>query len=196
MLLIAHRINTIYEIMNIPENLPIEFDIRDSNGNLIIQHDAFKDGIIFEDFLPYIKNRFNIINIKSEGIEYKILELLNKYEIRNYFLLDCSIPMIYKLSKNGEKNIAVRFSEFETIESVLKWKNIVEWVWVDCFYSYILTKELENILHKNGFKICLVSPELHGRSDDIINYKNILKEESIIIDAICTKYKNFDLWKL
>jgi hypothetical protein len=196
MMLIAHRINTIDKIINLADNLPIEFDIRDSNGKLIIQHDALKDGIFFEDFLPYIKNRFNIINIKSEGIEYKILDLLKQYEINNYFLLDCSIPMIYKLSKNGEKNIAIRFSEFETLESVLKWKHMVKWVWVDCFYSYILTKEVEKLLHEHGFRICLVSPELQGRENDITVYKNMLKDENIIVDAICTKYKNFDLWKL
>lgn len=196
MMLIAHRINTIYEINNLPDDVPIEFDIRDSNGKLIIQHDALKDGIIFEDFLPYVKNRFSIINIKSEGIEYKILELLKQHEINNYFLLDCSVPMIYKLSKNGEKNIAVRFSEFESLESVLKWKNIVKWVWVDCFYSYILTKESEKVLHGNGFKICIVSPELQGRENEITLYKNTLKDNNIIVDAICTKYKNFDLWTL
>ena len=55
-----------------------------------------------------------ILNIKSERIEYKVLNLLQKYNINNYFFLDSSFPMIYQLSEEGEKNIAVRYSEFES----------------------------------------------------------------------------------
>jgi hypothetical protein len=196
MFLIAHRINTIQELNLLPENTPIEFDVRDSDGQIIVQHDPFKCGLNFEDFIQNLKlkSRFLIINIKSEGIEYKILEILKKYNINNYFFLDCSIPMIYKLTSKGEDNIAVRLSEFETIESVLNWKNKVKWVWIDCFYSYIITKEIEELLHKNGFKICLVSPELQGRPDDIVLYKNKLMNTNIIVDTICTKYNNFDIW--
>jgi hypothetical protein len=196
MMLIAHRINTIDELIQLPDDVPIEFDIRDRGEKIIVQHDPYKNGVCFEDFLPYLKNSFLIVNIKSEGIEYRVLELLKEYDITNFFLLDCSIPMIYKLSNMGEKRIAVRFSEFENLDSVLQWKDKVEWVWVDCFYSYILTKESEKILHENDFKICLVSPELQGRVEDINLYKNKLISENIKVDAVCTKYANFELWKL
>jgi hypothetical protein len=196
MIHVAHRINTIEELSQLQDDIAIEFDIRDRCEQLIVQHDPYKNGICFEDFLPYLKNRFLIVNIKSEGIEYKVLDLLKKYNITTFFLLDCTIPMIYKLSNKGEKRIAVRFSEFENLDSVLQWKDRVEWVWVDCFHSYILTKESEKMLHENGFKLCLVSPELQGRLEEINLYKNKLISENIKVDAICTKYRNFELWNL
>ena len=41
--------------------------------------------------------------------------------------------MIYKLASQGEQNFAIRFSEFEDINTVLNMKNLVKWVWIDCF---------------------------------------------------------------
>jgi hypothetical protein len=193
-MLIAHRINTIEDIHTLPDHTPIEFDIRDSGPNLLVKHDPFVDGLEFEKLLPFLKGRFCIINVKSEGIESKILDLMSQHSIHTFFLLDCSIPMIYKLTSLGEKRIAIRFSEFETLESVLCWKDRVDWVWVDCFHSYILTKEIEETLHNAGFKLCIVSPELQGRPQEIEMYHTYLKEKKIHIDAICTKYHTFSKW--
>jgi len=95
--------------------------------------------------------------------------------------------MIYKLSSQGESRIAIRFSEKESIETVMKWKNLVEWVWVDCFTMCPLTKDIENKLRDAGFKICLVSPELHGR------FFEIDKMKGLKIDAVCTK--KYNMWK-
>ena len=130
----CHRINTIQELKKIPKKYGIELDLRDNlNGNIYMAHDPFKKGELFDEFLRYYNHAFIILNIKSERIEYKILELLKKYDIQNYFFLDSSFPMIYKLSKEGEKKCAIRFSEFEGLDTILSMKNKVEWVWGDCF---------------------------------------------------------------
>lgn len=42
-----------------------------------------------------------ILNVKSERIEHKILELLRKYNIKDYFFLDFTFPMIKILAENG-----------------------------------------------------------------------------------------------
>jgi hypothetical protein len=193
-MLIAHRINTIEQIQELADDIPIEFDIRDSGTKLLVKHDPYVDGLDFDLFLPFLKTRFTIINIKSEGIEHRVLEQMKQNSIPHFFLLDCSIPMIYKLTSLGEKRIAIRFSEFETLESVLCWKDRVDWVWVDCFHSYILTKEIEETLHNAGFKLCIVSPELQGRPQEIEMYHTYLKEKNIHIDAVCTKYHTFSKW--
>ena len=100
----CHRINTINELKKIPNHYGIEIDLRDNlNGDIYISHDPFKSGENFGEFLKYYKHSFIILNIKSERIEYKVLELLKKHDIQNYFFLDSSFPMIYKLSKDGEK---------------------------------------------------------------------------------------------
>jgi hypothetical protein len=90
----------------------------------------------------------------------------------------------------GEKNIAVRFSEYEPMEFVMKFKGLVNWVWVDCFNVLPLNDEIYTILKEN-FKICLVSPELQGYSlEKIEEFKDILKNKPI--DAVCTKKP--ELW--
>jgi hypothetical protein len=192
---ISHRINTIDELKNIPMNMPIEFDVRDSAGICIVQHDPFKEGIELSIFLDLCNERFLIINIKSEGIEEFIFKILKEKGIDNFFMLDCTIPVIYKYTQKGEKRFAIRLSEVEPLESAMIWKGKVNWIWVDCFSNNILTKCIEENLHLSGFKICMVSPELQGRIQDIKNYAKYLEDSNIKIDAVCTKLSNITTWK-
>ena len=167
-LFICHRINTSNELDNVEVNQGIELDLRDKDNNIILSHDPFSDGELFDDFLKKYDKNLIILNIKSERIEWKVLDLLKKYNISNYFFLDSSFPMIYQLSKNDETNIAIRFSEFESIESIKLVKNMVKWVWIDCFNNFPLNEESYNIIKNLGLKICIVSPELQGYNTDRI----------------------------
>ena len=147
------------------------------------------------EFLKNYKDRIIIFNIKSERIEYKILEKISKYKIKDYFFLDSSFSMIYNLSKAGEKNIALRFSEFESIESVLKMSGDINWIWVDCFTIFPLTKEIFDTLKERNFKICIVSPELQNKQDEIFEYKKYMIDNGIVPDMICTKVHNIEKWE-
>jgi len=191
---ISHRINTIDELINTPTQFGIELDLRDYGDKIILQHDPFLLGEDFEEYLKYYKHGTMILNVKSERIELRILDLLKKYNIKNYFFLDCSFPMIYMLSKLGEKNIALRFSEFEGLDTILKMKGKVNWVWVDCFTKLPLDFHTFNILKENNFNLCMVSPELQGQPEKINDYKEIMKKENIFFDAICTKQKYVETW--
>ena len=125
-----------------------------------------------------------------------MIELLKKYNVTNYFFLDCSFPMIVQLNKIGEKNIAIRFSEYESIESILLVKNMVKWVWIDCFNKFPLNTEKYNLIKDNNLKICIVSPELQSHTlDKIHDFKKTIIKNNYNIDAICTKYYNIKLWK-
>ena len=126
-------------------------------------------------------------------MEKKILSILKKKNIKSYFFLDQSVPFIIKFMKKGLKKIAVRFSEFEDLSSVLKFRNKVEWVWIDCFKKFMINNKSINILKKNNFKICIVSPELHNanRIKEMNKLKFKFKRLSIKPDAICTKHPNF-----
>lgn len=192
---IAHRINTLSGLAEIPHEFGVEIDLRDRGERLILQHDPFTDGEDAEPFFAGCKHGTLILNIKSERIEFKILELLQKYKIENYFFLDSSFPMIYQLVQRGETRSAVRFSEYESIDTVMKLEGLVEWVWVDCFSFLPISKELYSHLKNCGFKLCLVSPELQGRPDDIPLYRDKLKEDGIVFDAICTKIYNIPKWR-
>lgn len=191
---IAHRINTVEELKQIPKEYGVELDLRDFGDKLVLQHDPFKDGEEFEEYLKHYNHGTMILNIKSERIEHKVLELIQKYEIKKYFFLDSSFPMIYLLSKNGEKNIALRFSEFEGIDTILNMKDKVEWIWVDCFTKLPITQDNYMLLKENGFKFCLVSPELQAQNEKLEEYKEYLQKSNIIFDAICTKVYNIEHW--
>ncbi len=191
---IAHRINTIEELKQTPKEYGVELDLRDFGERLILQHDPFKDGENFEEYLKHYDHGTMILNIKSERIEHKVLELIQKYNIKKYFFLDSSFPMIYLLSKSGEKNIALRFSEFEGIDTILNMKGKVEWIWVDCFTKLPITSQNYKLLKEHGFKFCLVSPELQAQNEKLDSYKQYLQDESIAFDAICTKVYNIQNW--
>jgi len=184
MLYIAHRINTIEELNSIPLEWGVEIDLRDHNDDIVLQHDPYISNTIkFEDWLKHYNHSLIILNIKSEGIEYKILELLKKYNITSYFFLDSSIPMIIKLLSKGETNIAIRYSEYEPVEFVDKFRGKCKWLWIDCFTKYpSINKEL-----KNGYNTCIVGPYLQGHVWDI-------KEEWKNVDAVCDKSYNYKNW--
>ena len=192
---IAHRINTIEELLKIPKEYGVELDIRDFGERLVLQHDPFTDGEDFEEYLKHYNHGTIILNIKSERIENRVLELLKRYDIRRYFFLDSSFPMIYVLSQSDEKNIALRFSEFEGIDTILAMSKKVEWIWVDCFTKLAITTEHYKILKEHDFKLCLVSPELQGQDEKLESYKQYLKDQGIFFDAICTKAYNVARWR-
>lgn len=193
---IAHRINTLAALADIPKEFGVELDLRDRGERLILQHDPFVDGEDAEPFFASYKGHGTLIlNIKSERIEFKVLELMKKYEIENYFFLDSSFPMIYQLIKHGETRSAVRFSEYESIDTVMKLEGLVEWIWVDCFSYLPISPDLYTLLKNCGFKLCLVSPELQGRPEDIATYRDTLKNGAIEFDAICTKHANIATWR-
>lgn len=185
MLMIAHRVNTVAQLRHTPTEYGVELDLRDRGDRLILQHDPFGDGEDFEDYLREYRHGLMILNIKSERIESRVLELVRKYGIARYFFLDSSFPMMRALVKQGEKQIAVRFSEFEPVESALALAGQVEWVWVDCFTKMPLDERSYSRL-KRHFKLCGVSPELQGRPVEMIaDYARELAPYPL--DAICTK---------
>ena len=193
---IAHRINTKKELKNISEQYGAELDLRDSvDGKIYINHDPFILGEDFEEYLKEDNHGTMILNIKSERIELRVLELLKKYNIKDYFFLDSSFPMIKLLTDNGEKKIALRYSEFEGLDTLEKMQEKVDWVWVDCFTKLPLNNEIYNKIKKMGYKLCLVSPELQGQPEKIEKYAEQIKKEKIIFDSICTKVYNIEKWR-
>lgn len=197
---IAHRINCLdahvaREIF--PTCDGIEFDIRDSGGELIVEHDAFhyQNKQTFSDFLTFCRaDKFYIVNVKSEGIESHAIKMLEGVGIHHFMLLDCGLPAMHKMWQQGEHRFAVRFSEYEAIETVQAVAKYVQWVWVDVFHSLILTKALETRIHEMGLRICLVSPELQGQPDKISAYIEALQHDGIQIDAVCSKHWNNSMW--
>lgn len=192
---IAHRVNTLEELDKLPCQYGVELDVRDHGNDLIVVHNPFETGENFETYLQHYHHGTMIVNVKSERIEYRILELLEKYKVHDYFFLDSSIPMIYALSTSGNTNFAVRFSEIEPVELALAMKGRAQWVWVDCFSQLPINCKNYNLLKQAGYKLCLVSPELQGQPEKIAQYKNYLQQNHFLFDAICTKFNHIKWWE-
>ena len=88
----------------------------------------------------------------------------------------------------------MRFSEYESIDSIVLMKDKVDWVWVDCFNRFPLNYEYYYLLKASGFKICIVSPELQNQNDRLVDYKDYMLKWNIVPDMVCSKIKNRELW--
>ena len=194
MIIISHRINTINKLLNISVEYGIEIDLRSRNEEIIISHDPFKNGEYFEDWIRYYKHKILILNVKEDGLESKIIEILRKNKVEKFFFLDQSFPAILELVKKGEKRSAIRVSEYESIETAVSLKGKVEWIWVDYFTKFPLDFKAYKFLKDLGFKMCIVSPELqNGNLNSAKELKNKLSSNKIKFNAVCTKYP--ELWQ-
>lgn len=193
---IAHRVNSVAQLRKLPKEYGVELDLRDGlDGRIYIQHNPFEPGEDFETYLERYHHGTMILNIKSERIELKILEMLPMYDVKSYFFLDSSFPMIWLLSNQGEKNVALRISEAEGLDTARNMAGKVGWIWVDCFTRIPIGKKEADELHSLGYKLCMVSPELEGREQDIEVYREQLELQEIAMDAVCTKFYNIARWK-
>lgn len=184
MLIIRHRVNSVRELKRVPHSEGIEVDIREWNGKLHLEHDPYKRGESLETYLKTYSHRLLILNVKGDGYEPALFQLMNRFKIRNYFLLDVQNPTLVKLTRNGMSNVGVRFSEYEPIESCLAFAGKAKWLWVDCFNTFPLDSKNYQKL-KKYFKICLVSPELQKHS--LSKTKKMIRSVSAFsVDAVCT----------
>ena len=193
--IIAHRRNTIEELKNTSKNYGVEVDIRSEGQKLIIHHDPFVPGISFNEWIRSYEHGTLILNVKEEGLEARLLELMALMNINDFFFLDQSFPFLVNSSRSGESRCAVRVSEFESVDTALSLAGKVKWVWIDCFSKFPLNEMDVQRLTAAGFKLCLVSPELHGRNADteVPALRRLLKRLHIEGDAVCTKRP--DLWE-
>jgi len=191
-LIINHRVNNLKKLEITPKYFGVEVDLRTLNKKIILNHEPFLNGLNFEIFIKKFNHQFLILNIKEEGIEKKVINILNKFKIRNYFLLDSTIPMSLKLTKKINK--CLRISDLEDINIKSKKISHFNWVWIDYINSnYSIDKIKINILKKKKIRNCFVSPELVNKADDPKKLKIFLQKNKIIPDAICTK--NPEYWK-
>ena len=190
--LVIHRVNLIKELKKIPKQYGCEIDIRTDGSKLILNHDPFKKGDNFLDYLDEYKNGTLVLNIKESGIEDIVLEEVRKREILNYFLLDVEFPYLFEANLKGEKNIALRFSEKEPLENINMFKNKFDYVWIDTITKIPVNNQNKLIL--SSYKSCLVCPSRWGRSKDIAMIKNYLDKINFKPNMIMTELKHINKW--
>lgn len=190
--IIIHRLNKIKDLKKTSDNFGAEIDIRTNGSNLVLSHDPFVKGDKFEDYLENYKHKTLVLNIKEAGIENDVLNLVKKNFIKSFFLLDVEMPYMYSATKKGQKNIAVRFSEYENIFLTNQFKNKLKWVWIDTVTILPINKKNKNILNK--FNSCIVCPERWGRKKDIKIYKKKLKLLNFKPTAVMTSKNCIKNW--
>jgi hypothetical protein len=193
MKIIIHRVNKIKELRAISTKYGVEIDIRSYGKKLVLNHEPAASGDELEKYLKNFSHSILIANIKEAGIENKVLKLIKKYRVKKYFLLDVEFPFIYNASNSGEKNISIRFSEKESIETVKNFVNKVNYVWIDTFTKFPINKKNLSILNK--FHKCLVSPDRWNRPEDIKKYKKIIFDQKIKIESVMTSKKYINVWE-
>ena len=131
MIKILHRVNSLERLKQLDSMYGVEVDIHAYGDRLVVHHNAFCDGLNFNEWLRHCTNDLVIFNIKEEGIELPVYEMASGANIKDFFLLDLSFPALIKMSKNGNSNVAIRVSEYESVSKALALQSKIGWVWLD-----------------------------------------------------------------
>ena len=192
MIVIKHRVNTIKGIKKTPIQYGVEIDLRSSLNSIHLHHDPFKKGVKFAKWIKFFNHKLLVLNVKEEGLENKILSILNFNNIKNFFFHDQTFSSMLKNMK--KTNVSIRYSEFEKIKDNGKLFKYIKWVWIDNFTHLPKNKIFYKFLKKQQVKTCIVSPELVklSRSKEIQKLKKEIKKKKYHFDAVCTK--KIDLW--
>jgi len=164
MIIVHHRVNSVDHLNRVPPDEGIEVDIRSWGSALVMHHDAFVGGPDFVEFIHQYRHRLLIANVKEEGIERRVIESIESAGIRDYFLLDVTFPFLVRYASMGFRNLAVRFSEYEDMQTCLNLAGKVNWVFVDNFTRLPVEGGAFGRLAQH-FRLCVVSPELLHRDE-------------------------------
>lgn len=140
----------------------VETDVRDSLGTLVISHDMpCGEEMSLTTFLGLMGNDQQLlaINIKADGLAKLLYKTMSDYHSANWFVFDMSIPDMRDHLAVGNP-VFTRMSE---VEQSPVWLDQVDGVWLDSFYNEWFSLKLVRDLLRGGKRVCVVSPELHGR---------------------------------
>ena len=187
MIIVKHRINTSKQLRKININYGVEIDLRSNNESIYLSHDPFRKGELLSKWIKYFKHKMIVLHVKEEGLEGKIIKILNQNNVRNFFFHDQSFSSLLK--NMNKTNVSVRYSEFEELKKMDILFTSIKWLWIDNFSEIRISKKLYKLLKKNNVKICIVSPELikKNRSNEIKDVISYFKINQFKIDAVCTK---------
>jgi hypothetical protein len=139
-----------------------ETDVRDHAGELVIAHDMPNGtelkltqvlDLLGERDLPLA------LNIKADGLGPLIVQAMAGRPQTRWFTFDMSGPELIRQQRLAMP-VFTRRSEYER-EAVLY--DQVEGVWLDAFEGLWFTAKDIVAMLDNGKRVCVVSPELHGR---------------------------------
>jgi len=149
-------------------NWGIETDVRDCKGELVISHDPPSGSEMLLSDLLDLAERYAAnsgapltiaLNVKSDGLAAAILDKLCDRKAISYFVFDMSVPDMRSYLRL-DMSVFTRMSEVEVAPA---WFDESDGVWLDSFDGTDLPIARMAAILKQGKRVCVVSPELHGR---------------------------------
>ena len=190
--IILHRINLLKKLRKLPTFFGTEIDIRSNGSKLILNHEPNTKGDKLEDYLSEYKHGTLILNIKEAGIENEVIKKVKQAKINSYFLLDVEYPYIFKSIKKKQRNIAIRFSEIESINNAKILQKNFDWIWIDTITKLPIDKKNLKVIKK--YNSCVVCPERWGRPREIKSYWKKMIKLKFVPNAIMCKEKYANIW--
>jgi dTDP-glucose pyrophosphorylase len=139
-----------------------ETDVRDRNGELVISHDMPNGSEITLTAMLDILDGRDLplaINIKADGLARLLNEQMQARGLTRWFTFDMSVPEMVVQLRLGLP-VFSRASEYE--EPPARYADALG-IWLDGFTSQWYDVSKISGFLRDGKRVCIVSPELHGR---------------------------------
>ncbi|WP_116828503.1 phosphodiesterase [Pseudomonas syringae] len=163
-----------------------ETDVRDVAGQLVISHDMPAGGELTLNGLLDIMAGRNLplaINIKADGLAQALAATFARYGHTNWFAFDMAVPdMRSYLNAN-----LITYTRLSDVEPSPAWLEQAAGVWLDGFEGEWFSNQVIGDLLSLGKRICVVSPELHGRGHGAL-WQQLLELRSQDRLMLCTDF--------
>lgn len=167
-----------------------ELDLRDLNRRLVVSHDppggdALPAGDMFEIHRRLGPSLTLALNIKADGLQRLLLDLMEQFQVQDAFVFDMSIPDTIQWHKAGVPVFA-RHSDVEEQPALYAQAS---GIWLDGFHSDWWDAGVVSRHVSAGKRVCIVSPDLHRREHrpvwDLLARSDLPASEEVMI---CTDY--------
>lgn len=148
----------------------IETDVRDLAQELVISHDPPAGGeLTLKECLALADSRSSAspvlaLNIKADGLAPAVRRHLDQHPGLDAFVFDMSVP---DMRSYLALNIPV-FTRISEVETIPAWSDRCQGLWLDAFTGDWYGPELVAHWLEAGKRVCVVSPELHGRPHEAV----------------------------
>ncbi|QNI83922.1 hypothetical protein SynPROS71_00085 [Synechococcus sp. PROS-7-1] len=151
----------------------IETDLRDNDGKVVVSHDPPRAGTkpltlewLLENVALSSTTSRIALNIKSDGLSSMVESAIKQTNIpmSRFFVFDMSIPDSLSYL-NGTIPVYSRISDYEQIPA---FKDKAKGIWIDNLDGTYPQVKIAKDLISEGFRVTIVSPELHDRDHKIV----------------------------
>jgi len=167
-----------------------ETDLRDRDRTLVVSHDPADQQSLLADSLFRTHHELApgvplALNIKADGLQQHVADMLEKYSVQDAFVFDMSVPDLLQWSHRG---IPV-FTRHSDVEPDPVCYSLAQGVWLDAFHGDWWDVDVILRHCDAGKRVCIVSPELHRREHRAV-WDKLLTGDIQNADQvmICTDY--------